>query len=61
MEINLSYRDVENILQTKFHINHILNPSPLWYFDDDEEFDDIGENKLDDIVIKLRVTNSDLI
>ena len=60
MEINLTYRDVENILQTKFHINHILNPLPLWYSDDDEEFDNIGENKLDDIVIKLRV-NSDLI
>jgi len=44
MEINLTYRDVENILQTKFHINHVLNPSPLWYSDDDEEFDDIGDN-----------------
>ena len=53
MEINLSYRDVENILQAKFHINHTLNPHPLWY--DDGEFDDVGENKLDDIVIKLRV------
>ncbi len=60
MEINLSYRDIENILQNKFHINHILNPRPLWYFDDDDEFDDIGENKLDDIVIKLRV-HSDLV
>lgn len=60
MEINLTYRDVENILQTKFHINNVLNPRPLWYFDDDDEFDDVGENKLDDIVIKLRV-HSDLI
>ena len=60
MEINLTYRDVENILQTKFHINSTLNPRPLWYSDDDNEFDDVGENKLDDIVIKLRV-NSDLI
>ena len=61
MEINLSYRDVESILQRKFHINHVLEPHPLWYSDDDEEFDDIGENRLDDIVIKLRVANSDLI
>ena len=61
MEINLSYRDVENILQTKFNINHILNPSPLWYSDNNEEFNNIGENKLDNIVIKLRVVNSDLI
>ena len=60
MEINLSYRDVENILQTKFHINSILNPHPLWYSDADEEFDDIGDNKLDNIVIKLRV-HSDLV
>ncbi len=61
MEINLSYRDVENILQNKLHINRVLEPRPLWYSDDDEEFDDIGENRLDDIVIKLRVVNSDLI
>ena len=61
MEINLSYKDVENILQTKFNINQILNPSPLWYSDNDDKFNDIGENKLDDIVIKLRVVNSDLI
>lgn len=60
MEINLSYRDVENILQNKFNINHILNPSPLWYSDFDE-FIAIDDNKLDDIVIKLRVVNSDLI
>ena len=60
MEINLSYRDVENILQTKFHINSTLNPRPLWYFDDDDEFDDVNENRLDDIVIKLRVY-SDLV
>ena len=61
MEINLSYRDVENILQSKFNINHILNPPPLWYFNDDEVFNNIDENRLDDIVIKLRVVNSDLI
>jgi len=61
MEINLSYRDIENILQNKFHINHVLEPHPLWYFDNDNKFDDIDENKLDDIVIKLRVLNSDLI
>ncbi len=60
MEINLSYRDVENILQTKFHINSTLNPHPLWYSDVNEEFDDINDNKLDNIVIKLRVY-SDLI
>lgn len=61
MEINLSYRDVENILQNKFNINHILNPSPLWYSEFDDEFIDIDDNKLDDIVIKLKVVNSDLI
>ena len=55
MEINLSYRDVENILQRKFNINPTLNPHPLWYFDNDDEFDDVGENRFDDIVIKLRV------
>lgn len=60
MEINLSYKDIENILQNKFHINHVLNPYPLWYSEFDDEFIDIDDNKLDDIIIKLRV-NSDLI
>ena len=55
MEINLSYRDIENILASKFNINSVLNPHPLWYSDSDDEFDDVGDNKLDDIVIKLRV------
>lgn len=60
MEINLTYRDIESILMTKFNINSTLNPDPLWYSDKDDEFDNITDNRLDDIIIKLRV-NSDFV
>ena len=38
MEINLSYRDIEKIVAKKFNINLALNPYPLWYSKDVEEF-----------------------
>jgi len=60
MEIHLTYEDVEKILQHKFNIEPSLNPYPLWYSDADDEFDTIGQNKMNDVIIKLRV-NSDLI
>ena len=60
MEINLSYRDIEKIVAKKFNINLTLNPYPLWYSENVEEFVVLSENISKNIILKIRV-DSDLI
>lgn len=60
MEISLSYEDIQKIVMKKFNINSTLNPDPLWYSEFDDEFVTLNSNKLENIVLKLRVY-SDLV